>query len=194
MAAIEELGSADQRLAQLMRRAQQGDSLAYAELLNEITPLLRRDIRRRHRFLSPQDAEDLVQDVLLSLHVVRATYDSARPFLPWLMAITHNRMVDGVRRRARRSANEVMVEQLPETFADDATNRVGEGYGDAEALRQAVQRLPQGQRTAIEMVKMREMSLKEASSASGMSVAALKVAVHRGMGALRKALNAEGKA
>jgi RNA polymerase sigma-70 factor (ECF subfamily) len=44
------------------------------------------------------------------------------------------------------------------------------------------------------MVKMREMSLKEASAASGMSVAALKVAVHRGVGALRKALNAGGKA
>jgi RNA polymerase sigma-70 factor (ECF subfamily) len=44
------------------------------------------------------------------------------------------------------------------------------------------------------MVKLREMSLKEASAASGMSVAALKVAVHRGIGALRKALQAGGKA
>jgi RNA polymerase sigma-70 factor (ECF subfamily) len=110
------------------------------------------------------------------------------------MAIAHNRVVDGIRRQVRRSANEVAVERLPETFDDDATNRPGEGYGDAEALRQAMQSLPPGQRTAIEMVKMREMSLKEASAASGMSVAALKVAVHRGVGALRKALNVEGKA
>ena len=176
-----------------MRQAQAGQSSAYVELLTEITPLLRRDIRRRHRFLQPQDAEDLVQDVLLSLHVVRATYDPSRPFLPWLMAITHNRMVDGIRRQVRRSANETTVDELPETFPGDTTNRIEDTYGDPEALRRAVQGLPQGQRKAIELVKMREMSLKEASTASGMSIPALKVAVHRGIGALRKALNAEGK-
>jgi RNA polymerase sigma-70 factor (ECF subfamily) len=181
------------RFAGLMRRAQQGESAAYAELLSEITPLLRQDIRRRQRFLQPPDIEDLVQDVLLSLHVVRATYDPARPFLPWLMAIAHNRQVDRTRRQIRRGSHEVAVDPLPETFADDAANRMVEGYGDPEALRQAMQSLPPGQRTAVEMVKLREMSLKEASAASGMSVAALKVAVHRGIGALRKALHAEGK-
>jgi RNA polymerase sigma factor (sigma-70 family) len=185
--------SPGERYARLMQSAQEGDSSAYAELLTELTPLLRRQIRARRRTLQPQDVEDLVQDVLLSLHVVRATYDPSRPFLPWLMAITHNRIVDGIRRQVRRGANEVTVEHLPETFPDAATNTVEETYGDPEALRQAVQRLPQGQRTAIEMVKFREMSLKEASAASGMSVAALKVAVHRGIGALRKALNTEGK-
>jgi len=181
------------RYARLMQHAQKGDSAAYSELLTELVPLLRRQIRHRRRTLQPQDIEDLVQEVLLSLHAVRATYDPSRPFVPWLMAIAHNRMVDGVRRQVRRSANEVTVEFLPETFPDAATNTIDTAYGDPEALRQAVQRLPQGQRVAIEMVKMQEMSLKEASAASGMSVPALKVAVHRGMGALRKALNVEGK-
>ena len=181
------------RYARLMQRAQEGESSAYAELLTELVPMLRRQIRHRRRSLQPQDVEDLVQEVLLSLHAVRNTYDPSRPFVPWLMAIAHNRMVDGIRRQVRRSANEVTVEQLPETFPDAATNTIDTAYGDPEALRQAVQRLPQGQRVAIEMVKMREMSLKEASAASGMSVPALKVAVHRGIGALRKALNVEGK-
>ena len=183
----------EDRYARLMQRAQEGDSAAYAELLTELVPLLRRQIRHRRRMLQPQDIEDLVQEVLLSLHAVRNTYDPSRSFLPWLMAIAHNRMVDGIRRQVRRSANEVTVEQLPETFPDAATNTIDTAYGDPEALRRAVQGLPPGQRVAIEMVKMKEMSLKEASAASGMSVPALKVAVHRGIGALRKALNAEGK-
>jgi RNA polymerase sigma-70 factor (ECF subfamily) len=181
------------RYARLMQRAQEGDSAAYSELLTELVPLLRRQIRHRRRMLQPQDIEDLVQEVLLSLHAVRNTYDPSRSFLPWLMAIAHNRMVDGIRRQVRRSANEVTVEQLPETFPDAATNTIDTAYGDPEALRRAVQGLPPGQRVAIEMIKMKEMSLKEASAASGMSVPALKVAVHRGIGALRKALNAEGK-
>lgn len=174
-----------------MRSAQDGDSGAYRQLLTEITPLLRRFVRGQRRFLQPCDIEDLVQDILLSLHSVRATYDPNRPFLPWLMAIARNRLTDGARRTLRRAANEISVADYPETFSQDAANKLDDGYGDPEALKQAIGNLPRGQRRAIEMLKLREMSLKEAASASGMSVAALKVAVHRGMGALRKVLNDE---
>ena len=39
------------------------------------------------------------------------------------------------------------------------------------------------------MLKLRQMSLKEASpAASGMSIGALKISVHRGIAALRKVL------
>ena len=70
-------------------------------------------------------------------------------------------------------------------------NSLDNRYGDPQALRQAIDRLPSGQRQAVEMLKLREMSLKEAASASGMSVTALKVAVHRGMNTLRKVLSVE---
>jgi len=192
-AETDQLDCAADRLSELMRQAQDGQSSAYSALLTEIVPLLRREVRRRRRFLQAQDVEDLVQDILLALHAVRATYDPSRPFLPWLMTIAYHRIVDGSRRQLRRSAHETTVAQMPETFADDATNRHPEPYGDPEALRHAMQNLPQGQRLAVEMVKLREMSLKEASAKTGMSVAALKVAVHRGIGALRKALNAGEK-
>jgi RNA polymerase sigma-70 factor (ECF subfamily) len=190
---MDRASGSDQRFRGLMRAAQDGDGRAYAALLRELLPLLRQVVRNRRSFLQPQDVEDLVQDILVSLHSVRATYDPARPFLPWLMAIAHNRMVDGARRYARRAANEVTVEKPPETFATVETNTPS-GYGDPEALRRAVRALPRGQRDAIEMLKLREMSLKEASAASGTSVGALKVAAHRGMHALRKALNAGGRA
>ena len=180
----------DQRLARLMRSAQDGDAAAYASLLNEIVPLVRQTIRRRFTVLQPQDVEDLVQDVLLSLHAARPTYDPGRPFLPWLTAIMRNRMADGARRYARRAANEVACDPLPETFAADGTKMLTESYHDGQALTQAMAALPPGQRRAIELLKLREMSLKEAAAVSGTSVGALKVAVHRGIAALRKALGA----
>jgi RNA polymerase sigma-70 factor (ECF subfamily) len=74
------------------------------------------------------------------------------------------------------------------TFADESTNTTSGDYGDPDALRQALGVLPAGQREAIEMLKLQEMSLKEASAATGMSVGALKVATHRAMNALRKLL------
>jgi RNA polymerase sigma-70 factor (ECF subfamily) len=100
-------------------------------------------------------------------------------------------MADCARRYVRRSANEVAVEQLPVTFAEDGANVPGDAYGDREALTQAMQRLPRRQREAIEMLKLREISLREAAAATGSSIAALKVAVHRGIKALRKALVTE---
>ena len=178
----------ERRLAGLMRSAQDGDRSAYFQLLQEITPLLRASVRRHYGFLQPADVEDLVQDILLSLHTVRATYDPERPFLPWLLAIARNRVADGARRYGRRSANETTVEDLDVTFAPAETNTPDDGYRDPEALRAAVRQLPSGQRQAVEMLKLREMSLREAAAASGMSVGALKVAAHRGVSALRKAL------
>jgi len=174
-----------QRLGDLMAAAQDGDAAAYATLLAELLPLLRVAVRRQRSFLQAADIEDIVQETLISLHAVRATYDPTRPFLPWAAAILRHRMADGARKYARRAANEVAVEFLPETFDGDAANMLGESYGDPEALRQGMARLPEGQRQAIEMLKLKEMSLKEASAASGQSVGALKVAVHRGVKALR---------
>jgi RNA polymerase sigma factor (sigma-70 family) len=179
----------DQALATLMQAAQAGDALAYVRLLNEVTPHLRRIIRAQRRFLKSEDIEDIVQDVLLSLHAVRATYDPRRPFMPWLMAITRHRLADAARRSSRRQAHEVQVESLPVTFSDEGTNLANGEYRDPEALRQAIMALSPGQRDAIEMLKLREMSLKEAAAASGTTIGALKVSVHRAMRSLRKALS-----
>lgn len=176
------------QLAGLMRAAQDGNARAYGELLSLITPQLRNIIRSRRRFLSAEDIEDLVQDVLLSLHAVRATYDPRRPFMPWLLTIAHNRLVDAARRYGRKSAHEVLVEDPAVTFSDEAANIETEVYADPGALKDAIRTLPRAQREAIEMLKLREMSLKEASTATGMSVGALKVSVHRALGNLRKRL------
>src|SRR5262245_16181231 len=180
--------SDDQTLSTLMQAAQAGDAQAYVRLLKEITPRLRQIVRRQRCFVGAQDIEDLVQDILLSLHAVRASYDPRRPFMPWLMAITRNRLVDGARQYSRRAAHEVQVENLPVTFSEEGANTDGVGYRDPEALRQAIKDLSPAQRAAIEMLKLREMSLKEAAAARGTSIGALKVSVHRAMATLRKAL------
>src|SRR5262245_24504855 len=178
----------DRVLATLMRSAQLVDGRAYAQLLTEITPRLRRVIRRQRRFFNPSDVEDLVQDILLSLHAVRATYDPERPFMPWLLSIARNRLVDAARRYWRGTANEVQVEIWPVSFVYDAPNTEGEIYRDPESLKQAIQKLPHRQREAIELLKLREMSLKDAALATGTSVGALKISVHRAVANLRKTL------
>lgn len=183
------MAAADEDLANLMRAAQAGDADAYRQLLQHILPRIRQIVGRRRGFAGKEDVEDLVQDILLSLHAVRATYDPNHPFMPWLLAIVRNRLADGARRYARQSAHEVRVENPAVTFADTPTNTDQESFGDREALGQAIRSLPRGQREAIELLKLKELSLKEAAAISGLSIGALKVATHRAMIALRRTLN-----
>ena len=180
-------GISDDDLAGLMKMAQAGDTETYSQLLQEVTIRLRRIVRRYRSFLTNEDIEDLVQDILISLHSVRATYDPQRPFMPWLLAITRNRLADGARRYAQTKLREVNTDGLDVTFAIENANKPTDVFGN-ENLKNAIDGLPAAQRTAVEMLKLREMSLKEAAAVSGMSIGALKVATHRAMIALRKML------
>lgn len=167
----------------LMAAAQDGDAVAYARLLSELVPLLRAIIRRRG---VPGDrVEDVVQDTLLTLHRVRHTYDPSRPFCPWLAAIAWRRSIDALRRRMRVSRHETPELGVYETFSDGAANNDGEGIGSAEEVQDLLRLLPPRQRQALESLKLQEMSLVEASAASGQSVAALKVNTHRALKTLR---------
>jgi RNA polymerase sigma factor (sigma-70 family) len=169
----------------LMARAQDGDGAAYRRLLEDITPYPRA-LAARHRPLAGE-VEDAVQDILLTLHAIRHTYDPSRPFGPWLVAIARRRIVDRLRRRHRRAA-EITLGPEHETIAAVGPNLYALLSG-RRGLRDAIDRLPPGQRLAVLLLKLRELSLKEAASESGMSVAALKVASHRGLKALRAMLD-----
>jgi RNA polymerase sigma-70 factor (ECF subfamily) len=179
-----------EHLARLMRHAQDGDRTAYALLLKEILPILKRRVQNRLGFLPIMDREDIVQEILLSLHAARATYDPERPFMPWLMSIAQNRMIDNARRNSRRLNNEVLVDEFPAHLADHNAGEPASECIDAKALQHAISGLPPGQRQALELLKFRAMSLKEASALSGMSIGALKVSAHRAVKTLRGSFNA----
>jgi RNA polymerase sigma-70 factor (ECF subfamily) len=173
----------------LMARAQDGDRDAYRTLLRDMTPYLRAQAARCFR--DPGDIEETVQDVLLTIHAVRASYDPHRPFGPWLLAIANRRIIDRLRRQARVRSRE--TEFLPghETFLADRTNldsQTTDSFTDQAALYAAIDKLPNDQREAIRLLKLKEMSLKEAATATGRSIASLKVATHRALKNLRRAM------
>src|SRR5687768_8942939 len=107
-----------------MAAAQDGDQAAYARLLREVVPFIRALASRHHR--APDRIDDVVQDVLLTVHRIRHTYDPSRTFEPWLAAIVTRRSIDALRRRGRTEVVEVADGQSLETFADPAANREAE--------------------------------------------------------------------
>ena len=101
----------------LMRSAISGDSAAYHRLLKAVTPVLRAAARRGlARAGQPVDqSEDIVQDILLAVHLKRHTWDASAPFAPWLFAIARNKLIDALRRRGRRIFVDIddFAEMLP---------------------------------------------------------------------------------
>jgi RNA polymerase sigma-70 factor (ECF subfamily) len=176
--------------SQLMVRAQDGDRQAYRTLLEDLTPYLRSIAGRC--FKQASDIEDAVQDVLLTVHMVRHAYDPSRPFGPWLLAIANRRIIDRLRRETRKKTREIELSPQHETFAEHATN-LDETISDEKSLSEAIERLPPDQRQAIKMLKLNEMSLKEAATVSGRSISALKVATHRAVKSLRKMLQTKSE-
>ncbi len=167
----------------MMQAAQDGDQRAYARLLTEILPVTRAMVRRR--ISDPQLADEAVQDTLLTLHRVRHTYDPARPFLPWLAAIASARALDQLRRQGRRAQREVYDETAMLNHADEPGESAHDAREAREELARMLDQLPPQQRRAVELVKLQEMSLAEASALTSQSVGALKVTIHRALKALR---------
>ena len=127
----------------------------------------------------------------MTVHAVRRAYDPGRPFGPWLVAIANRRIIDRLRRTTRTRGRETEFTTEHETFLPDPANlstNIDDLSADEAALYAAIEQLPADQRQAIELLKIKEMSLKEAAEASGRSVAALKVATHRAIKSLRKML------
>jgi RNA polymerase sigma factor (sigma-70 family) len=160
----------DQTLARLMALSQAGDSDAYRAVLGECQRWLGRFFSGR---IAPSMVDDLIQETLVSLHRKRASYDPARPFLPWLAAIARYRWVDQLRRTYR--ADEV---ELQDDIAADFS-------GDAIAAKISIERLltllPDKQAHVIRLVKIDGLSIAEASLRSGQSEPLVKVNIHRGL-------------
>lgn len=157
--------------ARLMAAMQDGDRAAANVLLTEAGVWLERYFRRR---VPPAQVDDLVQEVLIALHAKRATWDPARPFLPWLAAIARYRWVDHLR-RVYREAGEELGE---DTGAQDSEEDVVLARVSLERL---FAHLPSGQAAAIELVKIEGLSIGEASQRTGQSESLVKVNIHRGL-------------
>jgi RNA polymerase sigma-70 factor (ECF subfamily) len=181
-------GDSDGRWESWMIAAQAGDARAYDLLLRDCLPLLRAVARRRLR--DAHEAEDAVQDTLLTIHRMLAAYDPSRPLRPWIVAIAERRCIDRLRRHGRGAGRETPIDDHAETLAAPVTE-TGETRIAGRELRDAVAGLPESQRTALRLAKFEDLPLAEAARRSGLSVGALKVATHRALKTLRRRLGGE---
>ncbi|SNB78595.1 RNA polymerase, sigma subunit, ECF family [Arboricoccus pini] len=176
------------RLAAGMAAAQQGDADAYRFVLHQCVSIIAATARARG--VDAGRIDDVVQETLITIHRARATYDPARPFLPWLRAIASRRAIDSLRGQERHGRREVHDAFAYDTHADPAPGVVHEleRRDDLRHLSAVVETLPESQRQAVRHLALEERSLGETAALTGRSKIALKVNLHRGIRALRAKL------
>jgi RNA polymerase sigma-70 factor (ECF subfamily) len=160
-----------------MEQSLQGDARAYRQLLAALTVALRGVVRGRARSAG-LDPEDLVQEVLLALHLKRGTWVQGTPVAPWVAAIARNKLIDALRRRGHRI--EVSIESVIETLWSDGSDSAEHAHD----LRHLLARLSERQRRVVRAVSLEGYSAQEAAVRLEMSEGAVRVTLHRSLKAL----------
>ncbi|MDF3821647.1 sigma-70 family RNA polymerase sigma factor [Leptospira sp. 96542] len=156
-----------------MRSSQEGDSFAYKKLLEETSEILRGILSVK--IFDPDDREDVLQEILIAIHLSRHTFLPDKSFLPWLSSITKYKIIDYIRKKGRRDEREIIRsnEYLPEKeyfpSEDDTKERIEEILAN----------LSERQRLIFRLLKWEKMSIAETAKIMSMSESAIKTAAHR---------------
>ncbi len=173
----------------LMLASLDGNAASYRTLLDRLSSRLRAYYKGKFARVGrgPTEAEDLVQEVLLAIHLKRHTYDTGEPFTPWLYTIARYKLIDYLR-RTRASAS-VPLDEATEAMAQD-------DHADAESshdIKILLGRLPEKVRCSIQCVKLEGRSVAEAAERCGISESGVKINIHRGLRTLATFIARETK-
>lgn len=159
-----------------MRAAMAGDAAAYRRFLVTVTPHLRTAARRRCRAagVSEDHAEDVVQEVLLAIHLKRGSWDQSRPIGPWIAAIVRNKLIDVLRRRGRHVI--VPIDDVIETLGAEEDRSE-----DPREIDGLLGRLKIRQREIVKAISIEGSSVRETADRLRMTEGAVRVALHRAL-------------
>ena len=171
----------DRHWALLMEASIDGDAASYRELLESLAAVLRETVRRgcERARIGNSEVEDIVQEILLAIHLKRHTWRREDPIGAWIFAICRNKLVDALRRRGRRA--EVAIDQLIDTLpaAEQADANM-----DALDVGRMLEHLGPRQREIVDAISIAGQSVRETAERLKMSEGAVRVSLHRALKAL----------
>lgn len=182
----------DAGLVERARRSPSGDTRAFDELM---TRHRGRVVSNCRYMVSPADAEDLAQEVMVKAYFALKKYERRSKFSTWLYRIKVNHCLNH-RRAARKRERDVAID---DASPDAAVLRVPpeadaalERDADVSRVRAAVAALNDTLRVPLVMRELDEMSYDEIAAALGISLSAVKMRILRARQELRLALEATG--
>ena len=181
--------------AALMLRVKQGDTGAFAELVDKYKQPVMNVVYRMLR--DATEAEDLAQNVFVQVYKSAQRYKVASKFSTWLFTIARNLCLNEIRRRSRHPADSLDAphpeqdDQPLQQFEDLKTASPPESllHGELDAkIEEALAELPENQRLAILLCRQDELSYEEIAEVLGCSLSATKSLIHRGRETLKQKL------
>jgi RNA polymerase sigma-70 factor (ECF subfamily) len=178
--------------AALMLRVKQGDTVAFAQLVDKYKqPVINLAFRTLHDLT---EAEDLAQNVFVQVYKSARRYEASAKFSTWLFTITRNLCLNEIRRRSRHP-----TESLDQTHTESTEQPLHqvEDKGAPSPPQQLLQReleekilevlaeLPENQRTALLLCRQEDLSYEEIAEVLGCSLSATKSLIHRGRETLK---------
>lgn len=160
-----------------MHAGMAGDASAYHRFLSEVTPYFRALARRgmARAGIGNVDVEDVVQEVLLAIHLKRHTWDQTRPIGPWISTIARNKIIDCLRRRGKRV--EIPIEDFLETLAAEQA----EAEPDQQEIDHLLLSLGERQRDIVKSLSLEGSSIKQTAQRLNMTEVAVRVTLHRSL-------------
>jgi RNA polymerase sigma-70 factor (ECF subfamily) len=167
-----------------------GDGRAFEQLFARLAPRLHRFFQRSFR--SEATADDLLQTTFLKLHRARDTYKPDMRVAPWAFAIAARVRLDEFRKRKRlaEDGDEEALARADEARAAETHDEGGLDGDAADAVRRAVDALPESQRVVIHLNRFEGMTFAEIARVLGTTEGAIKLRAFRAYGALRQSLAA----
>ena len=173
------------KLRQLYLESMKGDRASYEIFLELSSVLIKRYlIKLGGKFADVQSIEDLLQEVLITLHEKKHTYQLERPLLPWIYAITRHRYIDYYRSRKRKPGMVSIDAEFEQRLESPESEQ-------EHSIEEVMAFLTPKQKEMLMLIKVEGQSYVEAAKTLSMSVPAVKVAVHRIVKALKGKVNHE---
>ena len=173
---------------EIIQMLKNGDREAFRELVEEYKQMV---YNVCYGFVkNSDDAEDISQDVFLSVYKNMKRFKQESKLSTWIYRIAVNRSLNFARKKKFLSlfGTKPEEERIPPAGQDAEANYGLERSESGEVIRKALNSLPENQRTAFVLSNVEGFSYKEISEIMKCSVSAVESRIHRAKMSLQKKL------
>ncbi len=175
----------DQALTDAMGRYVDGDVAAFRVVYDALAPVV---LRCQMRWVGDAAlASDLTQETFYRVHRARHRYRPGAPVGPWVVTIARRLSIDALRRKGAARVRITGDGEVPEVPVMPEVEEESTAW-IVDAVREAIEALPDGQREVVAMHKLEGLPLAEVAERLGIREGAARVRAHRGYNRLRTAL------
>ncbi|MDX2225757.1 MAG: sigma-70 family RNA polymerase sigma factor [Verrucomicrobiae bacterium] len=180
---------------QLMMKVKQGDLRAYEELVNRHKRVV---VNVIYKMIGDEnEAQDVAQNVFIQIWKAAPRYEPTAKFTTWMFTIARNLALNEIRRRGVHRHDSLQGSQKPDDeasepqFADTTQKEPSHyvlGAELEEKIREALDSLPENQRTALILRRYEDMAYEEIAEILKCSVGATKSIIFRARETMKERL------